>query len=76
MRSRRLCVLVLLGVMLLMGNVPAPYDACQGKSAGILAAMVTVPPAWGPMASASCPIRLPTTPAPSHSNEQLACQSR
>lgn len=34
LRNRRLVILFLVVVLLLMGNAPAPYYACEGKSPG------------------------------------------
>ena len=77
MRSRRLRVLVLLGLMLLlMGNVPAPYYACQGKSAGDPCSYGYGFSCMGPNGICQLSDAFADNPSTVDLNEQLVCQSR
>jgi hypothetical protein len=77
MRSGRLWVLVGLGVMLLlMGNVPAPYYACQGKSAGDPCSYGYGPSCMGPNGICQLSDSSVDNPSTVDLNEQLVCQTR
>ena len=74
--QRVLVIFVLLTMLFLMGNAPAPYYACQGKQAGDACTY-----GYGGSCSANagvCTLSTSFTDDPSTTdlNEQLICQNK